>query len=310
MSDLSKRLPPLGTLIVFDAAIRLHSFSKAADECALSQASVSRQIRQLEENIGVSLFERRRHDVIPTNAGEKFGQTVQQTLLELASSASELRSSAAGQNSFTIFSDISIASSIVTPLLSQLQKKYPDVKFHLVSTYEPIEQTSALFDIGFQVGTSESDLFNVESIADDLVYPVCSPGIVETHGTDITPAYLATLPLLHLVVEGNKDWPDWRRFLATYRNREPLPLEGLVFSSYQILLDAAERGEGIALGWERSVHERIAEGKLVRLPGMSIHQPNGVCAYTRKNGQHHRITRSVLDTIQSSLETLGQTQSS
>ena len=300
MTDLSRQLPPLGTLIVFDSAVRLRSFSKAADECALSQASVSRQIRQLEENLGIRLFDRQRHDVVPTDAGAKFGLSVREALLELASSASELRTLAAGQGGFRIFSDISIASSIVMPLLSQLQKNHPDVNFHIVSSYELIERTSTPFDIGFQVGKRETEAFNVDSIADDLVYPVCSPSLVPT-GSEITPAALAKLPLLHLEVDNHDDWPDWRKFLAAYRIREPVPVEGLKFSSYQILLEAAERGKGVALGWERSVRQRISEGKLIRLPGMSIHQPDGVCVYTRKHRRQHAITDSVIQTIRSSL---------
>jgi len=216
MTNLARQLPPLGTLVVFDSAIRLRSFSKAADECALSQASVSRQIRQLEENLGTSLFDRQRHDVLPTAAGEQFGRSVRQVLLELASSASELRTLAAGQRSFRIFSDISIASSIVTPILAQIQQNHPGVNFHIVSTYEPIERTSLPFDIGFQVGAKENELFNVESIADDLVYPVCSPNLISKAVTEITPAELANYPLLHLDVDSNNEWPDWRQFLAAY----------------------------------------------------------------------------------------------
>ena len=300
MTDLSKRLPPLGTLVVFDAAFRLRSFSKAADECALSQASVSRQMRVLEENVGTRLFTRMRHSVEPTTAGETFAHSVRQTLLQLADSASELRSQADGQKNFRIYSDISIASSILSPLLGQLQRKHPDVKFHIQSTYEPIEQTSAPFDIGFQVGVRASDLFDVEPIGDDLVYPVCSPDFASTHGVNPTPAELATLPLLHLDVK-DKDWPDWRKFLATFRIREPAPIEGLVFSSYQIILDVAERGEGIALGWQRSVQKRVAEGKLVRLSDMEIHQPNGICVYRRKNAQATTLTTSIIDEVRSNI---------
>lgn len=300
MADLSKRLPPLSTLVVFDSAVRLRSFSKAANECALSQASVSRQIRQLEENVGTRLFVRLRHNVIPTPAGETFAVSVRQALLELAASASELRSLAAGQNRFRIFSDISIASSIVTPLLGQFQRLHPNITFHILSTYEPIERTSASFDIGFQVGARAENLFDIESIGDDLVYPVCSPQFADKYGSNLTAADLVNLPLLHLDFE-DKDWPDWRHFLATFRIREPAPVEGLVFSSYQIILDVAERGEGIALGWERSVNSRIAEGKLVRLTDMAIHQPNGICVYMRKKTVRHAIAGSIVKLIRSSI---------
>jgi len=300
MTDLSRRLPPLGTLVVFDAAFRLRSFSKAADECALSQASVSRQMRVLEENVGTRLFKRMRHSVVPTAAGETFALSVRQALLQLADTTSELRTQAAGQNNFRIYSDISIASSILSPLLGQLQRKHPDVNFHIHSTYEPIEKTSTSFDIGFQVGVRASNMFDVKPIGDDLVYPVCSPEFARTHGKNPAPAEIATLPLLHLEAT-DKDWPDWRKFLATFRIREPAPVEGLVFSSYQIILDVAEQGEGIALGWHRTVHNRIADGKLVRLSTLEIHQPNGICVYQRKNAQTNPLARSTIKEIRSSI---------
>jgi len=304
MTDLSKRLPPLGTLVVFDSAMRLGSFSRAADECALSQASVSRQIRQLEENLGTKLFVRQRHDVLPTSAGEQLAVSVRQSLLELAATATDLRSAAAGQNVFKIFSDISIASNILTPLLGLFQRKHPNIQFHILSTYEPIERTLTSFDIGFQVGKRTDDLFEVETIGDDLIFPVCSPDFIHRHGPIETAAELAKLPLLHFDYE-DKDWPNWRSFLATFRIREPVPVETLSFSSYQVILDVAQRGEGVALGWERSVRNRIDDGKLVRLTDMAIHQPDGVCVYLRKNYRAHAITRSIIEDVRSSIVQIG-----
>ncbi len=89
MAYLSRRLPPLGTLVVFKSAFRLRNFSRAADEVVLSQASVSRQISQLEENLSVKLFIRQRHDVIPTHEGETLASTVRVALRELAYTAEQ-----------------------------------------------------------------------------------------------------------------------------------------------------------------------------------------------------------------------------
>ena len=125
MTNLTRRLPPLSTLVVFESAFRLQNFSRAADEVALSQASVSRQINQLEDNLGVSLFIRRRHDVIPTSEGEKLASTVRLALRELAHTAEELRAIGAGKNKFVIFSDISIATSLISPMISTFQQQYP-----------------------------------------------------------------------------------------------------------------------------------------------------------------------------------------
>lgn len=125
MSELSRQLPPLATLVVFEAAFRLESFSRAADECALSQASVSRQMRLLEENLGASLFERQRYNVLPTEAGVQFYAVVRRALLDLASTAAALRDTESGLGKFTIYSDLSVATSILAPLIGHFQQTFP-----------------------------------------------------------------------------------------------------------------------------------------------------------------------------------------
>ena len=87
MSEFSRKLPPLSTLVVFEAACRLHSFSRAADECALSQASIIRQMKQLEDKVELKLFERHRYEVSPTDAGTRLYATVRHTLGDLARTA-------------------------------------------------------------------------------------------------------------------------------------------------------------------------------------------------------------------------------
>ena len=93
---------------------------------------------------------------------------------------------------------------------------------------------------------------------------------------------IAERPLLHLADVGRK-WPDWRSFLASFRLKEPKPTEGLVFNSYQICLDVAEQGEGMALGWGRSVKDRLASGRLTRVPGLTMRLADIVNVYRRKN---------------------------
>ncbi len=174
----------------------------------------------------------------------------------------------------------------------------------MLSSYEPIEQTRATFDIGLQVGRRAEALFDCEPIADDLIFPVCSPAFAKKLNTRITPAELASLPLLHIDYD-DKDWVDWRRFLANYRIRGKAPPEQLAFSSYQVCLDVAERGEGIALGWARSVNQRIAEGKLVRCTNLSLYEPEGISVYLRKHTEPHPIAAKVIEAVRASIEPLG-----
>ncbi|MBX2884915.1 MAG: LysR family transcriptional regulator [Granulosicoccus sp.] len=300
MPDLERRIPPLSTLVVFEAAVRLQSFSRAADHCALSQASVSRQMRQLEADIGLRLFDRHRYDVTATDAGERLYKTVSRALEELANTASELRDSADGSSSFTIYSDLSIGSSTLAPLVGRFQTVFPGVKFNILSSYDPIEQTRSPFDIGFQVGSRAENLFDVEVIADDLVFPVCSPQFAKKFSSTVSAEDLSQLPLLHLEYD-SVQCIGWKRFLSDYAMKQKKPAEGLVFSSYQVTLDVAENGEGVALGWRRSVSSRIAEGKLVRITDLSLHVPDGIAVYRRRNSELHPLANQVIDIVRENI---------
>ncbi|MBX2869544.1 MAG: LysR family transcriptional regulator [Acidiferrobacterales bacterium] len=301
MSEFTRQLPPLSTLVVFDSAARLKSFSQAADECALSQASVSRQMKQLEDNLELSLFERHRYDVSLTEAGERLHATVQRALGELAATATELRETAQGKSSLTIYSNLSIGTDTLAPLVGRFQTLFPDVKFNILSSYEPIEKTRSSFDIGFQVGRRAENYFDVETIADDIVFPVCSQEFAKQFKSKVTADKLSALPLLHLEYE-NKSSIGWQQFLSNYRIRQKKPTERLVFSSYQVCLDVAERGDGVALGWGRSVSSRIDEGKLVRFTDMSLHISDGINVYLRKHIAPHPLAAEVINVVRANIK--------
>lgn len=74
-----------------------------------------------------------------------------------------------------------------------------------------------------------------------------------------------------------------------------------MFSSYQVSLDVAERGEGVGLGWARSVASRIADGKLVRFTELSVHVPDGINDYRRKHVDSHPITTGIIDSVRDSI---------
>ncbi|MGI9303602.1 MAG: LysR substrate-binding domain-containing protein [Gammaproteobacteria bacterium] len=301
MTRLRRRLPPLSTLVAFEAAFRLRSFTRAADELALSQASVSRQVRQLELNLGLRLFERRRYDVVPTADGETLAATVRLSLNELASTAERLRKRGSGTESLTIFSDITIAGTLIAAHLGEFQRRHPDLRVRVLASSEPIEAVNEDFDIGFQSGRWAEDRFTIEALADDVIFPVCSPQLAARLPSPIVPVEIAKQPLLHLVDPGRK-WPDWRSFLAFFRLKEPAPIEGLVFNSYQICLDVAEKGEGMALGWARSVKERLDAGELVRIPGMTMPLPNSINAYRALRAPPNPIADRFVELLRSKIE--------
>lgn len=294
------QLPPMGTLAVFESAARLQSFSRAADECALSQASVSRQVRQLEDNLSVQLFDRHRYDVTLTDFGKRFYATVERSLTDLRSVVCELRNHSQKNTRFTIYSDLSIATHILTPIIDSLQKRFPEIAFNIHSSYEPIEQTQIPFDLGLQPNARGKHEFDLKTIAADLMFPVCSPGFLKTCKPNLSAADLNQLPLLHLDYE-NKGWLDWPGFLQQFDTALVHKKDTLVFSSYQVCLSVAEQGHGVALAWARSVNHKLKEGKLVRLSKYYSVVEDGVVVYRKKHNEPHPITDEVVQIIENSL---------
>ena len=278
MAPPHRRLPPLATLIAFDAAFRHTNFTRAAEELHYSQASISRRVSELERDLGVALFERRRHDVEPTPAAIGLAAAVRIAFDELGLAADSIRRQATDSNVLTVYSDLTLATTLIAPVLGDFRRAHPDLEIRVLSSFEPITETADTFDVGIQYGRGEATSLRVQPIADDAVFPVCSPGLASELPAPVGPEDLRALPLLH-VDYGEPAWTDWHAFLRHVGAGDTPTNEGVTFTSYLVCLEVAERGEGVALGWQRTIQPRIDAGTLVRLPGLTMARPDAICAY-------------------------------
>ncbi len=286
MSEFEQLLPPLATLVPFEAAYRHGNFTRAAKELHQSQATVSRRIRELETDLGVSLFERHRYDVTPTEDGELLAASVRLSLSELSTTADLIRKRSQMEDAVTILTSLSLATATVAPILGEFQRSHPDVNIRVLASNDLVASTDEPFDVALTYGPSESASFDVEFIADEAVFPVCSPALAKQLPTPPTPADLALFSLLH-VDYVDPGWTTWQDVLASALVGEPGQVKSVVFNSYQMCLDVAERDGGIALGWERSVRSRIAAGTLVRVPDITIPHAGRINAYFPNRGRRN-----------------------
>lgn len=281
MSEFEQLLPPLAALVPFEAAYRLGSFTRAARELHQSQATVSRRVRELEQNLGVELFKRQRYDVVPTEDGELLAASVRLSLSELSATADLIRRRALGNDSITLLTSLSLATATVAPVLGEFQRTHPDVTIRVLASDDLVASTNEDFDLALGYGPNESPQFTVEFIAEEAVFPVCSPTFAARLPSPITAEDLAVLPLLH-VDYVDPGWTTWQDVLATSLVSDEVRVKSVVFTSYQVCLDVAERDGGIALGWERSVRSRLDAGTLVRIPDITIPHAGRINAYFPK----------------------------
>ena len=264
MPEFLKHLPPLTTLKGFVTAARLESFSRAAEELHLSQAAVSRQIRMLEENLKSQLFVRERYNVQLTDRGRQLYGIVNPLLLELGRTSAQIRRQDHTNSVFVIYSDISIASWLLMPLMKDIQTQWPDIEFRLISSGEPIESYAEPISIGLQSTHWGDSHFEVTTLCDDEVFPVCSLAYEAENPTIRGSSFLEESTLLHQLRSGSP-WPSWPEYCAAAGQAYPAQSQDIVFTSYAALLDAVLSGYGIALVWKLRVNEYLKSGELRKL---------------------------------------------
>ena len=203
------------------------------------------------------------------------------SLSELSSTADLIRRRTLGNDSITILTSLSLATATVAPVLGEFQRAHPDVNIRVLASGDLVASTDESFDLALGYGPDESSSFTVEFIAEEAVFPVCSPTLAARLPNPPQPADLAALPLLHVDYE-DPGWTTWQDVLASTLVGDPHEVRAAVFTSYQICLDVAEQDGGIALGWERSVRARLDAGTLVRIPDITIPHAGRINAYVPK----------------------------
>lgn len=286
MNRFRKSLPPLASLLPFEAAARLESFTQAAEELNLTQAAVSRQIRALEEDLGVRLFERRHRAVFLTDAGRDFALSVAASLETLAARATELRSKERG-GEVVLFAELCSAYYWVMPRLSGFHQRNPRIEIRVAASTLPVARTTEPFDVALQTSDRPSGSYPLAFTASDEVFPVCSPSYLAGRTTPTAPPLplpLTDLPnhrLLHHRVEP-QDWLEWDDWLDRLGSSLRVGHRGMAFDSYPVLIQAAVEGHGIALGWRRAMERLLQSGSLLRPFGESVILPRGLSVYRRE----------------------------
>lgn len=291
MNKLGKSLPPLASLLPFEAAARLLSFSRAAEELNLTQAAVSRQIRALEEDLGIALFQRRNRAVFLTDAGRELNVTLGNALRDVASTADRLRG-VAGKNEVVLLCQPCEAFHWLMPRLSSFHQQYPEIELKMVTWAQPLTDYQGYFDVAMQSSSRDHGLHPLVFTAADEVFPVCSPGYLKGETLPLSLDDLHHHTLLHHDAQPvyQLEWDTW---LATFGYEMPPQRRRLAFDSYSVMVHAAVEGHGLAMGWRRTAQRMLDNGTLVAPCSQSVHLANALSVY-RRHGQARREEASRL----------------
>ncbi|MDF0729269.1 LysR substrate-binding domain-containing protein [Pseudomonas entomophila] len=292
MNRLGKSLPPLASLLPFEATARLGSVSRAAQELHITQAAVSRQIRALESDLGVTLFERRNRGVHLTESGRSLAFTLGNALGELASEADRLRG-VAGVNQVVLLCQMCEAFHWLMPRLSSFHQQHPEIELKVTTLMRPLAEFEGYFDVAMQSSNRDRGAHPLLFSASDEVFPVCGPQYLARHaGEALALDRLAHHTLLHhqTVPQYELEWDTW---LAAHGLALPQGGKALTFDSYSLMLQAAVAGHGLAMGWRRTAEPMLARGELVAPFAQSVTLQDALSVCMRQGQGRRRETQAL-----------------
>jgi DNA-binding transcriptional LysR family regulator len=265
-NSMRRKIPSTQALACFEAAARHESYTRAAQELALTQSAVSRQVTALEEFLGVALFRRTRHGVALTPSGANYWRQVSRRLQGLERDTLDVMAHQGLGGGLVLAAVPTFATRWLIPRLPALAQNHPDLVVHIETRTRPFLFADTEFDAALYAGTPEQvanwpGVRAVHLLSEDVV-PVCSPTWLQGRGLSpgsLTPQALAGLPLLQ---QSTRPY-GWRQWFDAQAIEAPRAMEGPRYELFSMLAVAASHGLGVALMPPLLIESELARGELV-----------------------------------------------
>lgn len=268
MSGYRRQLPSMTSLVVFEAAARHGSFTRAAAELGITQAAVSRQVQALEETLHLQLFRRLHRSIELTASGHSLSKTMSEALSLVARTVRDITDQSKPAE-LVISASVAFSHFWLLPNISDFRRSNPDVKLTIVTQDSAVNLLREDVDIAIRYGNGNwSDGKAIKLFSDDI-FPVCSPGYIEEHGA---PDCVADLTRHNLIASDSPDpaWTGWEQWMGAFGYSSDRCNITLSCNFYTDAIYAALRGEGVVLGWRRLVSDLLQQRQLIRVTAESV----------------------------------------
>jgi DNA-binding transcriptional LysR family regulator len=252
-----RKIPSMEALIAFESAARHQSFTRSADELALTQSAVGRQIACLEDYLGIPLFNRIKKRLSLTDAGQVYAKQVREHLerLERDTLAAIAQRDAGGILELAVIP--TFATRWLIPRLPQFYERHAHITLNLTTRAEPFLFTDTPFDAAIHFGRPVWPGALAHHLLGEEVTPVCSPRLL--NGTAALQAFeLAGMTLLHQSARADA----WRQWFLQAGIHDANCMQGQRYETFSMLLEAARAGLGVALVPRFFVLQELASGEL------------------------------------------------
>ncbi len=239
-SPQRRLLPSIASLTAFEAVARLGSFSAAAQELALTQSAISRQISGLEAQLATPLFARNSRGAVLTGAGEAYYASVAEALEKIRTASLDAMTKRHG-NSLNIAIPPTFGTRWLMPRVPGFVAKHPDIALGFASRIYPFDFSSEELDASIYVGRQQWPDAEMTLLMREEVVPMCSPAFLKANAIT-KPEDIGRLPLLHMKSRQGA-WSDW--FEAS--GAQFTGAGGMTFEQFATVAQACIAGLGVAL---------------------------------------------------------------
>jgi len=296
MSRGAYDLPPLDALVAFESAARHLSFTRAADEVALTQSAVSRQIQALESRLGVTLFRRLHRAIALTDEGRTLQLAVVDALVRLDRATREIRQTDRIK-SVIVTTTAGFAGLWLIPRLADFVAAHPGIDVRITTSYELVNLERDAVDVAIRYRPIDVALpAGAMTLFGETVFPVCSPKLRASKVAPLRePADLTHHILLRMDGDNSEQLLDWNLWLHALGVADLKPAGIMHFSSYDQIIQAAIAGQGVALGRLPLLERQLTERQLVAPFRKSLVSPRGYCVIVSTRSAERPEVRAFVD---------------
>lgn len=252
-------LPSLSALTVFEASARHGSFTRAAEELKLTQSAVSKQIRGLEEFLGVPLFERVRQRILLTEAGRAYLKSVREALEIMEAATMEALAFQGSGSALNIATLPTFGTRWLAPRLGSFAAAHPRIALNITARVWPFDLVEENLDVAIYFGTEPWSGGHSDWLMGEVAVPVAAPALLAPQGPLRQIRDLARVQLLHHRARP-RAWQDW---LGAAGAPSVNAFHGIRFEQFEMIIQAALAGVGIALVPRFMIAEELKAGSLI-----------------------------------------------
>jgi LysR family glycine cleavage system transcriptional activator len=257
-SSMLRRLPALNALKAFEAAARHESFTKAAEELCVTQGAVSHQVKALEAELGLKLFNRERQRLVITQAGRAYLAVVRDAFDRIADGTQQLLQRQSG-GALTVSTSPNFAAKWLVHRLGRFAEAHPEIDLRVSASLHHVDFAREDIDLAIRHGDGTAPGLHVTRLCAEELFPVCSPKLLNGRNPLRRPADLAPFTLLH--VDDRQGWSQWLDFAGVTGVDSS---RGPVLNQASMAIDAAVDGQGVALARTALAAWDLIGGRLVR----------------------------------------------